>query len=168
MQNPQTNLRLSPDIREAAIAAAASRDIGLAALVEQALSAYLGLADSSPLPGSGHDSDLLARVEALERWRDSSLIAADSNLVAASSKQPSQNRQQGASKPPQASRHPPEAGGLAIGAALVSAGAEITEAHAMGGNRDQRMLSRYGAKSAPWLEALGWVKDGRKWFPPTS
>jgi hypothetical protein len=159
MKNPQTNLRLSPDIREAAIAAAASRDIGLAALVEQALSAYLGLADSSPLPGSGHDSDLLARVEALERWRDSSPVAAPP-------KQPSQNRQQGASKPPQVSQQPPEADGLSVGAALIAAGAEIAEAHAMGSNRDQRMVTRYGIKAAPWLEALGWVKDGRKWFPP--
>jgi hypothetical protein len=166
MPNPQTNLRLNPDIRAAALAAADSRGITLAALVEQALGAYLGLADSSQVAGSGVAIDLVARVEALEKWRDSSQIAPDSSTVATAPKRPAQNRQQGASKPPRVCQQPPEAGGLTIGAALIAAGVEITEAHAMGSNRDQRMVTRYGIKAAPWLEALGWVKDGRKWFPP--
>jgi hypothetical protein len=62
--------------------------------------------------------------------------------------------------------HPPESEGLSIGAALIAAGAEIAESHAMGGNRDQRMVTRYGVKAAPWLESLGWRKEGRKWYPP--
>jgi hypothetical protein len=61
--------------------------------------------------------------------------------------------------------HPPELEGLSIGAALIAAGAEIAEAHALGSNRDQRMLTRYGVKAGEWLERLGWVKRGRKWFP---
>jgi hypothetical protein len=70
--------------------------------------------------------------------------------------------------PVQVSKHPPEMEGLSIGAALIAAGAEISEAHAMGSNRDQRMLTRYGVKAGEWLEQLGWVKRGRKWFIPNS
>jgi hypothetical protein len=66
--------------------------------------------------------------------------------------------------PMQVSEHPPESEGVSIGAALIAAGAEIAEAHALGSNRDQRMVTRYGVKAAPWLERLGWVKRGRRWY----
>ena len=81
-------------------------------------------------------------------------------------KHPAQNRQQGASKAAQVSGHPTEPEGLTVGDALVAAGAEISEAHAMGSNRDQRMLSRYGLKAAQWLEEQGWSRRGRSWYPP--
>ena len=66
----------------------------------------------------------------------------------------------------QVSEHPPELEGLTVGAALLAAGAEISEAHALGTNRDSRMLTRYGVRGATWLEAQGWRKEGRKWFAP--
>lgn len=81
-------------------------------------------------------------------------------------KQPRQNRQQGASSRAQVSGHPTESPGLSIGAALIAAGAEIAEAHAMNSNRDQRMVTRYGVKGREWLEGQGWRVEGRKWYPP--
>jgi hypothetical protein len=81
-------------------------------------------------------------------------------------KHPAQNRQQGASAPIQVSQHPPESGGLSVGAALIAAGAELPEAHAMGANRDERMRSRYGMKAAAWLQSQGWERRGRSWYPP--
>jgi hypothetical protein len=66
----------------------------------------------------------------------------------------------------QVSKHPPESEGLSVGAALIAAGAEIAESHALGSNRDQRMLTRYGVRGSTWLESLGWFKQGRKWYPP--
>jgi len=53
-----------------------------------------------------------------------------------------------------------------VGAALIAAGAEVSEAHAMGANRDERMRSRYGLKAREWLEEQGWRVEGRKWYPP--
>ena len=87
-------------------------------------------------------------------------------MVAPKAKQPSQDAQQGASPRPQVSQHPTESGGLSVGSALLAAGAEITEAHAMGSNRDQRMVTRYGVKAAPWLESRGWERRGRSWYGP--
>ena len=81
-------------------------------------------------------------------------------------KHPSQNRQQGGSTPIQVSQHPTESGGLTVGAALLAAGAELNEAHAMGSNRDQRMATRYGLKARDWLQEQGWRVEGRKWYPP--
>ncbi|MBD2106720.1 ribbon-helix-helix domain-containing protein [Nodosilinea sp. FACHB-13] len=81
-------------------------------------------------------------------------------------KQPRQNAQQGASVQSQVSEHPEKSKGLTTGAALVLAKADLTEAQAMGANYDALMVRRYGVKAAPWLESLGWVRSGRKWWPP--
>jgi hypothetical protein len=81
-------------------------------------------------------------------------------------KHPRQDAREGASKAAQASQHPPESGGLSVGAALIAAGAEVLEAHAMGSNRDERMRARYGVKAAAWLQLQGWRVEGRKWYPP--
>ena len=81
-------------------------------------------------------------------------------------KHPSQDAREGASPPIQVSQHPTESGGLTVGAALLAAGAELNEAHAMGSNRDQRMATRYGLKARDWLLEQGWRVEGRKWYPP--
>ena len=81
-------------------------------------------------------------------------------------KHPAQDAREGASPRPQVSGHPTESKGLTVGGALIAAGAEVSEGHAMGSNRDQRMVTRYGVKAAPWLEGQGWRVEGRKWYPP--
>ena len=178
MATEQTNLRLDTAIKAQAIAAAGAQDIPLARLVERALLAYLAGDSAVVAPGSAPDSgvlsDLIARVERLERGGSSGATRgdsksdsrADSGVVAPKAKQGSQNAREGASPRPQVSQHPPESGGLSVGAALLAAKAEITEAHAMGSNRDQRMMTRYGVKAAPWLESQGWWVEGRKWYGP--
>ena len=63
---PQTNLRISPIIKDAAVAAANSRGVSLARLVEMALSAYLeGLPDDTG--GMVPHDPILPRLEAIER-----------------------------------------------------------------------------------------------------
>ena len=119
--------------------------------------------------GAGVIPGLVSRIEAIE-----ATLAALPPIVSSSAlgipraeatptpapKQPAQNRRGGASS------RPPESGGLSVGAALIAAKAEVTEGHAMGSNRDQRMLSRYGVKAAPWLQEQGWERRGWKWYPP--
>ena len=175
MATEQTNLRLDSAIKAMAIAAAGAQDIPLARLVERALLAYLAGDGAVVAPGSSPDSavvaDLIARVERLERGATRADSRADSRpdsgVVAPKAKQPAQNRREGASSRPQVSGHPPESKGLTVGAALVAAGAEVTEAHAMGSNRDRSMVTRYGARARDWLQSQGWRVEGRKWYPPT-
>ena len=160
MPTEQTNLRLDSAIKAMAIAAAGAQDIPLARLVERALLAYLAGDSAVVAPGSSPDSavvaDLIARVERLERGATRGDSRADSRpdseVVAPKAKHPPQ--------------HPTESGGLTVGAALIAAGAEITEAHALGPNRDERMRSRYGVKARDWLESQGWERRGRSWYPP--
>jgi hypothetical protein len=170
MATEQTNLRLDTAIKAMAIAAAGAQDIPLARLVERALGAYLAGDSAVVAPGSSPDSavvaDLIARVERLERGGSRADSKLDSGVVAPAPKHPRQNRQQGASTRPQVSQHPSESGGYSVGAALIAAGAEIPEAHAMGSNRDQRMVTRYGLKAAAWLQLQGWSRRGRSWYPP--
>ena len=75
MPNPQTNLRLSPAIREMAIAAARERKMGLSQFIEQAITCYLkaeneadSRADSRADNGADTrtESKLLSRLAALE------------------------------------------------------------------------------------------------------
>ena len=154
MPTEQTNLRLDSAIKAMAIAAAGAQDIPLARLVERALLAYLAGDSAVVAPGSSPDSavvaDLIARVERLERGATRGDSRADSRpdseVVAPKAKHPPQ--------------HPTESGGLTVGAALIAAGAEITEAHALGPNRDERMRSRYGVKARDWLESQGWERRG--------
>ena len=178
MATEQTNLRLDTAIKAQAIAAADAQGIPLARWVERALVAYLAGDSGVVAPGSSSDSavlsELIARVERLERGGSrgatrgdsKSDSRADSGVVAPVPSQPSQDGREGASKAALVSGQPPESKGLPVGAALVAAGAEITEAHAMGSNRDQRMMTRYGVKAAPWLESQGWRVEGRKWYGP--
>ena len=170
MATEQTNLRLDSAIKAQAIAAAGAQDIPLARLVERALVAYLAGDSGVVAPGSSPDSavvaDLIARVERLERGGSRADSGPDSGVVAPVPKHPRQDAREGGSKAAQVSGHPPELGGLTVGAALVAAKAEIAESHAMGSNRDQRMVTRYGLKAAQWLEAQGWERRGWKWYPP--
>ena len=170
MATEQTNLRLDTAIKAQAIAAAGAQGIPLARLVERALVAYLAGDSAVVAPGSAPDSavlsDLIARVDRLERDGSRADSRADSGVVAPAPKHPSQNRQQGGSTPIQVSGHPPESGGLSVGSALLAAGAEVSEAHAMGANRDERMRSRYGLKAREWLQEVGWSRRGRSWYPP--
>ena len=70
MPHPQTNVRLDPDLKAAATAAANDRGITLSELLALALRAYLGSPSTGPdtIPTSGPDTgpDTLARVEAVE------------------------------------------------------------------------------------------------------
>jgi hypothetical protein len=170
MATEQTNLRLDTAIKAQAIAAAGAQGIPLARLVERALVAYLSSDSGVVAPGSSPDSavlsDLIARVERLERGGSRADSKLDSGVVAPKAKQPRQDAREGASKAAQASQHPPESGGLSVGAALVAAGAELPEAYAMGSNRDERMRARYGMKAREWLQEQGWRVEGRKWYPP--
>ena len=159
MATPQTNVRLSPGIKSQAVAAAAAEEISLSQFVERALVAWLS--GECTGPDTARDTgagtalalipELVSRVEAIER-----------RLATP----PRQDAQQAAPRSVQVSGHPPESPGVSIGAALIAAGAEIAEAHAMGSNRDQRMMTRYGVKGAEWLESQGWRKEGRKWYAP--
>jgi hypothetical protein len=63
---PQTNLRLSPDIKDAAVAAAADRGVSLARLVEMALESYLEMIPGDTGGMVPHDP-ILHRLEAIER-----------------------------------------------------------------------------------------------------
>ena len=63
---PQTNLRLSPIIKDAAVAAAVARGLSLARLVEMALSAYLETLPDDTGGMVPHDP-ILPRLEAIER-----------------------------------------------------------------------------------------------------
>jgi hypothetical protein len=170
MATEQTNLRLDTAIKAQAIAAAGAQGIPLARLVERALVAYLAGDSGVVAPGSSPDSavvaDLIARVERLERGGSRADSKLDSGVVAPTPKHPRQDAQQGGSTPIQVSQHPSKSGGLTVGAALLAAGAQLPEAHAMGANRDQRMRSRYGVKAREWLEEQGWSRRGRGWYPP--
>ena len=173
METPQTNVRLQPGIKLQAKAAAKAEGISVSQFVERALIAWLAgqctgtdtamdtamdtVMDTGVGTGAGLMPGLVSRIEAIE-----AALAA----LPPAPKHPAQNRQQGVSKAAQVSQHPPESGGLSVGAALLAAGAEIAEAHAMGSNRDQRMLSRYGLKARDWLESQGWSRRGRSWHPP--
>ena len=157
METPQTNVRLQPGIKLQAKAAAKAEGISVSQFVERALIAWLAGQCTGTDTGAGVIPGLVSRIEALE-----ATLAA----LPPAPKHPAQNRQQGVSKAAQVSQHPPESGGLSVGAALLAAGAEIAEAHAMGSNRDQRMLSRYGLKARDWLESQGWSRRGRSWHPP--
>ena len=157
METPQTNVRLQPGIKLQAKAAAKAEGISVSQFVERALIAWLAGQCTGTDTGAGVIPGLVSRIEAIE-----ATLAA----LPPAPKHPAQNRQQGVSKAAQVSQHPPESGGLSVGAALLAAGAEIAEAHAMGSNRDQRMLSRYGLKARDWLESQGWSRRGRSWHPP--
>ena len=161
METPQTNVRIKPGIKAQAKAAAEAEGISLSQFVERALIAWLAGqctgADTAIDTGAGLIPGLVSRIEAIE-----ATLAAQPQAP----KHPAQNAREGASPRPQVSQHPPESGGLSVGAALLAAKAEITEAHAMGSNRDQRMMTRYGVKAAPWLESQGWRVEGRKWYGP--
>jgi len=179
MATEQTNLRLDTAIKAQAIAAAEARGMPLARLVEAALVSYLA-SDSGVVAENQMVADLAARIERLERLSlatggdggsyrvaggsGSSVVAPAASSAAP--KQPSQNRPQGGSARSQVSAHPPDSSGLAVGAALLAAGAGITEAQAMGPNRDRLMVTAHGMKARPWLLALGWRVEGRSWFPP--
>lgn len=174
----QTNLRLAAAIKARAKAAAEAENIDLARLVERALVAYLD-SNSNVVAAANPDSSLVARVAILEAQVAELASKVEVGAVEpgqaetmppppppkSAQKQPSQNRQQAASKPPQVAQHTPGEG-LSIGEALLAAGAEISEAHALGSNRDQRMVTRYQMKAAPWLESQGWQMVKRKWHPP--
>ncbi len=182
METPQTNVRLQPGIKLQAKAAAEAEGISLSQFVERALIAWLAGqctgADTAIDTGAGVIPGLVSRIEAIERrletgipvsrnWNhESGLEEIFPQVQPPAPKHPDQNRQQGASKAAQVSGHPPESGGLTVGAALVAAGAEVSEAHAMGSNRDQRMATRYGVKAREWLESQGWERRGWKWYPP--
>jgi len=170
MATEQTNLRLDIAIKAQAIAAAGAQDIPLARLVERALVAYLAGNSGVVAPGSSSDStalsDLIARVERLERGGSRADSKLDSGVVAPTPKHPRQDAQQGGLEAAQVPQHPPESGGLTVGAALIAAGADVLEAHAMGSNRDPRMVTRYGLKAREWLESQGWSRRGRSWYPP--
>ena len=161
MPTPQTNVRIQPGIKAQAKAAAEAEGISLSQFVERALIAWLAGqctgADTAMDTGAGLIPGLVSRIEAIE-----GTLAA----LPPAPKHPAQNRQQGASPRPQVSQHPTESEGLTVGAALIAAGAEISEAHAMGSNRDRSMAARYGVKAAPWLEGQGWSRRGRSWYPP--
>ena len=179
METPQTNVRIKPGIKAQAIAAAKAEGISLSQFVERALIAWLTGqctgADTAMDTGAGLIPGLVSRIEAIE-----AALAALPPIVSSSTmgipiveatptpapKQPSQDGRGGASPPIQVPGHPTESKGLTVGDALVAAGAEISEAHAMGSNRDQRMLSRYGVKAAAWLQEQGWRRRGRSWYPP--
>lgn len=173
---PQTNIRLDPELKAHAIAAAEVRGISLSRLIEVALDAYLG-GDTTlhqPAPDTTlHQqvADLAARVAALEAqqiplrprsYMETEIPVSSDNTP----KRPRQNRQQGASTRSPRPEPPTGSEGLTTGAALVSAKADLTEAQAMGTNYDALMVRRYGVKAAAWLIDAGWVKQGKKWYPP--
>ena len=179
METPQTNVRIKPGIKAQATAAAKAEGLSLSQFVERALIAWLAGqctgSDTAIDTGAGLIPGLVSRIEAIE-----AALAALPPIVSNSvlgiprteatptpaPKQPSQDAREGASPRPQVSQHPPESEGLTVGDALVAAGAEVTEAHAMGSNRDQRMVTRYGVKARDWLESQGWERRGRSWYPP--
>lgn len=70
MANRQTNLRLDPGIKSAAMAAADLEGIPLARFVEQALAAYLGIDTNAGAAGDSEITaaiaDLQSRLEAIE------------------------------------------------------------------------------------------------------
>ena len=171
MATPQTNVRLQPGIKTQAKAAAEAEGISVSQFIERALIAWLAGqctgANTAIDTGAGVIPELVFRIEAIERRLETGIPASKAPAPTPAPKHPRQNRQQGALEAAQVSQHPPELGGYSVGAALVAAGAEIAESHAMGSNRDQRMVTRYGAKAAPWLQSQGWERRGRSWYPPT-
>ena len=56
--------------------------------------------------------------------------------------------------------------GMAIGDALIAAGAPISPHVALSTNRSRAMVAATGQTAAAWLESQGWVKDGRLWHRP--
>ncbi len=68
-----------------------------------------------------------------------------------------------------------EARRYSIGEALVAAGAPLTEAQAMNGNRSKTVQRATrethppnGITAAAWLEERGWTPLGREWIPPST
>lgn len=62
-----------------------------------------------------------------------------------------------------------------VGEALVAAGAPLTEAQAMNGNRSKTIQRATrethppkGITAAAWLEEKGWTPLGRDWIPPST
>lgn len=163
MPNQNIGLRIDADLLDQVDALAERLGQTRTAIITEAIHQRLGL----PVGGSVEQrlTDVEQRLNAVEqalgdraqqRLTLPNKTAAPSPIVptAPAAKQPRQNRQQG--------------DGLSIGAALIAAGADISERQAMGGNRDKRMVPRYGVKSREWLLAQGWAKDGLMWYPPQS
>ena len=179
MATPQTNVRIKPGIKAQSTAAAKAEGISLSQFVERALIAWLAGqctgADTAMDTGAGLIPGLVSRIEAIEATL-AALPPIVSNSVLGiprteatptpAPKHPRQDAREGGSKAALVSGQPPESGGLTVGAALIAAGAEVSEAHAMGPNRDERMRSRYGVKARDWLESQGWERRGWKWYPP--
>ena len=148
MATPQTNVRLQPGIKAQATAAAKAEGISVSLFVERALIAWLAgqctggdtamdtVMDTGVGTGAGVIPGLVSRIEAIEATL-AALPPIVSNSVLGIP------RTEATPTPaPVSAQHPPESGGLSVGAALIAAGAEVSEAHAMGPNRDERMRSR--------------------------
>jgi hypothetical protein len=171
METPQTNVRLQPGIKLQATAAAKAEGISVSQFIERALIAWLAGqctgANTAIDTGAGVIPGLVSRIEAIERRLETGIPVSKAPTPTPAPKQPSQDGRQGGLEAAQVSQHPTESGGLTVGAALLAAGAELPEGHAMGANRDERMRSRYGMKAREWLEEQGWERRGRSWYPPT-
>ena len=165
MATEQTNLRLDSAIKAMAIAAAGAQDIPLARLVERALLAYLAGDSAVVAPGSAPDSgvlsDLIARVERLERGGSrgatrgdsKSDSRADSGVVAPKAKQASQDAREGAAKAAQVSQHPTESHPRADGGRWLSTTQAVVLSSSRGGPGSVASLRRWGEDGR--IEAIG-------------
>ena len=163
MANQNIGLRIESSLLAALDALAVEQGTTRTAIIIDALHSRLGV-DSK-----GSVEQRLTAVEqrlAIVEGAQQRPTAPNTPAQPQAPKHPSQDAREGASPPIQVSQHPTESGGLTVGAALLAAGAELNEAHAMGSNRDQRMATRYGLKARDWLQEQGWRGEGRKWYPP--
>ncbi|MDA0867654.1 MAG: hypothetical protein O2890_14875 [Cyanobacteria bacterium] len=139
---PQTNLRLSPAVKDAAVAAAAARGVSLARLVEMALSAYLeGLPDDTG--GMVPHDPILPRLEAIEQRL--SALEGDTGGIPDSTTAPA--------PPPPPPAPAPRAGGEGEGDTLSDATLR-RRWNAAGG------MAVVGAY-LPWAASQGWVRVGK-------
>lgn len=151
----QTNLRLSPHIKAAAVAAAEGRGVSLARLVEMALSAYLGTIPDDTGGMVPHDP-ILHRIEAIERR----LTALEGDTAPI----PDSTAPAPAPAPPPAS--PAKGGGQSKRRALIAAGLVASMNAASNYKRD------HGIEPDQALRGRGWrpgdEPPGAKtlWYPP--
>jgi len=166
MATEQTNLRLDTAIKAMAIAAAGAQDIPLARLVERALVAYLAGDSAVVAPGSSSDStalsDLIARVERIERADSRADSKPDSGVVAPAPKHPRQDRQQGALEAAQVLGHPPESHPRADGGRWLSTTQAVELSSSRGGPGSVATLRRWGEDGRIAAIGLRYCPHGSK------
>jgi hypothetical protein len=152
----ELSIRLRADLRGALDAAVAERGQTLTAIVEDALTAHLGV--DGPEPGQATLAD---RVRALEERVGLLEGTAMQRNAPPRSTPPHTAPATGLASTEAA----PSGEGLSLGEALIAAGAPITPSVARSTNRARAMRTATGMAPAAWLESRGWVKAG-DWYPP--